>query len=326
MLESLEAIEHPGEVVRLFLVMAHCGKARMEEQALLEACKRTAGLSSRYPRPAPAIAVATATGLLSRSDGTLSITDRGRKFASQGTSGSVDLAQPQAMLLLAAMLDDTIVYRAIASVVGNFQLLNGQLHARRNSIQADPEQILFCRLLQQLGAISVSGDYYVMPKAFGDLLAQPIIQSAKLSQAELLQQLELQRRRADLAEQAVVEIEKNRLKALDRPHLAARVDRISLHDVSAGYDIASFEKNERPRLIEVKSSVGSQITFDWSAGERATAAKHPDAYFIYFVPFSYTLPELICPVVPLRNPIDMIQAGRLIEAPTGFRVSQPPKP
>ena len=58
MLQSLEAIEHPGEVARLSLVMAHRGKPRMEEQALLEACKRTAGLSSRYPRPAPAIAPA----------------------------------------------------------------------------------------------------------------------------------------------------------------------------------------------------------------------------------------------------------------------------
>jgi hypothetical protein len=72
--------------------------------------------------------------------------------------------------------------------------------------------------------------------------------------------------------------------------------------------------------------MGSQITFDWSAGERATAARHSDAYFIYFVPFSYTLPELICPVVPLRNPIDMIQTGRLVEAPTGFRATQTPKP
>lgn len=147
-----------------------------------------------------------------------------------------------------------------------------------------------------------------------------IIRAAKLTQAELLRRLELQRQRGDLAEQKALEIEKRRLADLGRPDLAARVERISPHDVSAGYDIRSFEKNETPRLVEVKSSVGSQITFEWSVGERATATKHGDAYFIYFVPFSFTLPDLTSPVVLLKNPIELIHSGRLLETPSSFHV------
>jgi hypothetical protein len=323
MLEALEAIDHVGEVARLFLVLARWGKPRMEEQALLAACKRTAGLATRYPRPAPAIAIATAAGLISRSRGAVFITDRGGRFASQGTPGAIDLTQPQAMLLLGALLDNTNVERAIASLVSNFQLVHGQLHARKNSIQPATTQVLVCRLLQQLGAISASGDYYVISKAFDALLAHLIIQAAKLTQAELLRRLELQRQRGDLAEQKALEIEKSRLADIGRPDLAARVERVSPHDVSAGYDIRSFEKNERPRLVEVKSSVGSQITFEWSVGERATATKHGEAYFIYFVPFSFNLPELTSPVVLLKNPIELIRSGRLAETPSNFHVTEP---
>ena len=323
MLEALEAIEHVGEIARLFYVLARWGRPRMEEQALLEGCRRTAGLATRYPRPRPALAIATAAGLISTSRGTISITDRGLRFASQGTPGSIDLTQPQAMLLLGAILDNNTVHRAVTTLVSNFQLVRGQLHARKNSIQPASTQLLFCRLLQQFGAISVSGDYYVISKAFDDLLASLIIQTAKLTQAELLDRLELQRQRGDLAERKVVEIERSRLQSLGRPDLAARVERISLQDVSAGYDINSFEKNEHARLIEVKSSVGSQIAFEWSAGERAAAAKHGDAYYIYFVPFSFTLPELTSSVALLKNPVELIRTGRLLEQPSSTHVTEP---
>jgi hypothetical protein len=324
MLEALEAIGHPGEVARLFLVLTRWGKPRMEEQALLEGCKRTAGFATRYSRPAPAIAIATAAGLISRCRGAVSVTDRGRRFASQGTPGTIDLTQPQAMLLLGAILDNTTVERAIATLVSNFQLVHGQLHARKNSIQPVSTQLLLCRLLQQLGAISASGDYYVISKAFDDLLAHLIIQTAKLTQAELLQRLERQRARGELAEQKVLAIEKDRLTALSRPDLAAMVERISIDDVSAGYDIKSFDKNERPRLIEVKSSVGSQIAFEWSAGERATASKQGDAYCVYFVPLSFTLPDLAAQVAILRNPVELIRSGGLVETPRGFLVTEAP--
>jgi hypothetical protein len=323
MLQALEAIEHVGEIARLFLVLGTWGKPRMEEQALLEGCKRTAGLSTRYPRPGPAITIAVSAGLLTCTKGTVALTERGRKFASQGTLGSLELTQAQAKTLLAAVLDQAAIEPAAASFLSNFQQVRGQLVARRSSIQAPATQLLLCRLLQQLGALSVTGDYYVIARAFDALLAQLIIRAAKLTQAELLRRLELQRQRGDLAEQKALEIEKTRLADLGRPDLAARVERISPHDVSAGYDIRSFEKNERPRLVEVKSSVGSQITFEWSVGERATATKHGDAYYIYFVPFSFTLPELTSPVVLLKNPVDLIRSGGLVETPSSFRVTEP---
>jgi hypothetical protein len=106
-----------------------------------------------------------------------------------------------------------------------------------------------------------------------------------------------------LAEEKVVEMERLRLLSANRSDLAAEVQRISVADVSAGYDIRSFETDDSPRFIEVKSSVGSQIIFEWSEGERAKAQGEGAAFYIYFVPFSFSLPTLTAPVVIIRNPI-----------------------
>lgn len=144
-----------------------------------------------------------------------------------------------------------------------------------------------------------------------------------MSQDELLKRLERQRKRGAIAERFVVEFERRRLFSLDRPDLAGKVEQVSIDDACAGYDIKSFEKNENPRFIEVKSSVGSQVSFEWSKKEREKAAKEEDSYFIYFVPFSFSLPNLIAPMVLLRNPIKIIQSGRLTEIPSRLQVIEP---
>jgi hypothetical protein len=124
------------------------------------------------------------------------------------------------------------------------------------------------------------------------------------------------------AEEKVVEMEQLRLLSANRSDLAAKVQRISIGDVSAGYDIRSFESDDSPRFIEVKSSVGSQIFFEWSEGERAKAQHEGAAYYIYFVPFSFSLPTLTSPVVIIRNPIAHILTGSLIEVPSNYKVME----
>jgi len=136
-----------------------------------------------------------------------------------------------------------------------------------------------------------------------------------------LKRLERQRDRGDRAENKVLEFEQTRLIELKRPDLAKQVYRISVDDVAAGYDIASFNINSSARYIEVKSSIGSQIAFQWSEGEREKAHVEKGRYFIYFVPFSFSLPALSSPIIILRDPIALINSGRLIEEPCGYRVT-----
>ena len=326
MLEALGAVEHLGEIARLFLIFNRMGQAQMEERAVIERCKCTAALATRYPRPKPAIALAISAGLIASERGVLAVTERGQKFASKGSAASLYLSHDQGKLLLGAFLDDLEVERNVAKLLRQFQSVRGQLVARKNSIEPTTTQLLFCRLLQQAGALTVSGDYYALTPSFGDVLGHLAIRGAKLTQAELLGQLERQRQRGDLAEQKALEIEIRRLLDLGRSDLAAKVVRLSLDDVSAGYDIRSYEKNGQPRFIEVKSSVGSQVQFEWSDNERERATREGDTYFVYFVPFSFTLPDLSAPIIIIKNPLSFIKSGALHETPSTYLVRERSRP
>jgi Domain of unknown function (DUF3883) len=321
-LAVLDSIEHLGEIARLLLVLASRDKPRMEEMALIAACKRTSGLATRYPRPEPALALAIKIGLVYSDNGFVKLTERGHTFFSKRAAFGLEMTNPQRQFLLGALLDDPLVEEALNIFLGNFQPVRGKLLARKNAISLAPDQLLLCRILQQVGAIQISGDYYVFKRPFDQIVERPIIHSARLSQKDLLERLERQRKRGELAEEKVVELEKMRLLALKRPDLANKIERISVDNVSAGFDVKSFERDETLRFIEVKSSVGSKIAFEWSEAERAKARQEGSAYFIYFVPFSFSLPVLTAPVIAIRNPISKIAEGVFVEIPSNYKVRE----
>lgn len=85
-----------------------------------------------------------------------------------------------------------------------------------------------------------------------------------------------------MAEEFVLEYERRRLLKHPQPKLICR---ISLEDVTAGYDIISFESERSllpDRFIEVKSFKQKEHFF-LSAGEMAAAEKLRDSYYLYIV-------------------------------------------
>ena len=89
----------------------------------------------------------------------------------------------------------------------------------------------------------------------------------------------------NLGEQIVIRYEKNRLKDLGRPDLAANIVQISLIDPPAGYDILSYDEKGQPIKIEIKTtprSPGKNFSFHLSQNQKSTA-ENSDNYFIYLV-------------------------------------------
>lgn len=250
----------------------------------------------------------------------MTITERGQQFCAGGITSNVDLFLAQGQLLLGTLLDDAIVESKSKIFLSSFQVVHGELIVRKSAILSTADQQLICRLLQQLHALKSVGDYYSINPLFETLLDRLILRASRLSEKELLARLERQRKRGQLAEEKVIEQEKERLCSHKRADLAAKVERVSIENVSAGYDIKSFEKNGRIRFIEVKSSVGSKVAFEWSTGEREKAEKEGETYYIYFVPLSFTLPRLTAPIVIIQNPFLLIKEGRFFESPCSYRV------
>jgi hypothetical protein len=81
-------------------------------------------------------------------------------------------------------------------------------------------------------------------------------------------------------EELVFHFERQRLQQQDRPDLASKVKWISeeLGD-GAGYDILSFDAKGKERLLEVKTTVGADVTpFYITRNELSVAAERPDVF------------------------------------------------
>ena len=81
---------------------------------------------------------------------------------------------------------------------------------------------------------------------------------------------------------------------VDQINPSLKVDHVALRDVSAGYDIQSFEKKDdrvEKIYIEVKAVSKSNYKFHLSVQEKQTANKLKDKYFIYLLPVDKSNPD-----------------------------------
>lgn len=120
----------------------------------------------------------------------------------------------------------------------------------------------------------------------------------QLSLEKLKEQLKNNELAGEKAELFVLEYEKKRL---GQP-LCEKVRRISEIDVSAGYDIVSFDSNksfESDRFIEVKAV--SNAGFYWSKNEYTIAKLKGDTYYLYLVDLSKTNQQDYSPHI-IQNP------------------------
>lgn len=89
------------------------------------------------------------------------------------------------------------------------------------------------------------------------------------------------------AEQVVYNYEKNRIKKFGNNLI---VDHTSLKDVSAGYDIQSYEGKDKI-FIEVKAVSLSNYKFHLSVLEYQTAINLKEKYYIYLLPVDHSKPD-----------------------------------
>lgn len=84
-------------------------------------------------------------------------------------------------------------------------------------------------------------------------------------------------------EERILEQERRSLIGFDRPDLARKVRWVSEEDGDgAGYDIRSYDPSGKERLIEVKTTRGSNTTpFYLTRNENDVAKERPDAFRLY---------------------------------------------
>jgi hypothetical protein len=104
-------------------------------------------------------------------------------------------------------------------------------------------------------------------------------------------------------EELVFHFERERLLKLDRPDLVKKIKWVSeeIGD-GAGYDILSFNANGTERLLEVKTTVGSDTTpFYLTRNELSLSTERPDAFRLCRVFEFSTHPRMFELTPPLQN-------------------------
>lgn len=120
----------------------------------------------------------------------------------------------------------------------------------------------------------------------------------QLSLEKLKKQLESNELAGEKAELFVLEYEKKRLGL----SMCEKVKRISEIDVTAGYDIVSFDSNlsqEPDRFIEVKAT--SNAGFYWSRNEYEIAKLKGNTYYLYLIDLTKINQSAYLPQI-IKNP------------------------
>jgi uncharacterized protein DUF3883 len=96
---------------------------------------------------------------------------------------------------------------------------------------------------------------------------------------------------------------------------AEKVERISNANISAGFDVFSYEVSGNEKFIEVKTTALSKLEFYLSSNEIDIAREYQHRYRIYFLSEIYGSPKLM----KIHNPL--VEVGKLLSlTPANFRV------
>ncbi len=137
---------------------------------------------------------------------------------------------------------------------------------------------------------------------FIDLMPRPLSKEANRGAAngkkpDYLKRLRQLERIGNRGEAIVVALERKRLIQAGKAHLAKKVDRVSEHDDSLGYDILSFEEDGADRSIEVKATSGKNLDrgFYITSNEVKKAAGLRN-YYVYLVFLALSKNPRVLPV------------------------------
>jgi Protein NO VEIN, C-terminal len=322
LLSLLVELGNVAELNRLLSAFSRQTTRRIGPTELVELANNSAGADYRYPNPQAALNVAFRIGLLRRVGKTVSLTRVGRMFLQSRDRKALDPSLKQDIMLLGLFLDDPHFAEVSSELFRQF----GRGSVDRLESKTPPSSWTnpmqhAAMVFQQLGVMRELDGALIVDPIYEPFVVELVVK-ASIDEETLWRRLEAQRIRARDAEEFVKREEQRRLAQAGRKDLSLLVVRVSAHDVSAGYDIRSFNVDDSPRYIEVKSSIGTLIRFDWSVMERNFADKNGDSYWIYFVPLAASLENRTMPIWMLADPVGLIRSGVLGETPSRYAVSE----
>jgi hypothetical protein len=232
----------------------------------------------------------TRMGLVEESDSGFRLSDLGHYVLQLGVTGDVYPTENQVSSFIECLFSGRgLLERTLSNFFLSFGVSPGgeTFRARIADFRFESHERDIGELLAYLNVLSIQNGWYVVIPTYLDRV-QGIRASARGMSPEDLEAILLRRREiGETAELMCLEFEKQRLVELGKPVHAKMVEHTGGIDISAGYDISSFDgvasSVEHDRFIEVKASTSSDFRFFWSGNEINTARKLGAKYWIYYL-------------------------------------------
>lgn len=285
-------IESNGNVGEIALVLRALQKGPLEDWALTACVYRQASVSVRIPEPKKLIKATLLLNLIEarnvKKKKAIYLTKLGRQFIKFKTLEKDRLTKEQGKLIFSVAVEKTDILEDILTIMNIFNLSQeGDFWVDGNDTRIDSIEGQILRLFQQLKIATYKDGNIVIKKEDKEWLFVLISSKHDVDIANLMDLLALKRKYGTMAEDFVLQREKERLVDCGRRDLSALVRKISDQNVAAGYDILSFNGNSLEdrydRFIEVKGSVNDQLIFYISRNEVQVARKLQNKYWIYCV-------------------------------------------
>ncbi len=285
-------IKSNGNLGEIALVLRPLQKGALEDWVLKVCIYKQAGVSTRIPEPDTLINASAVLGLVEirkrKKNRVVSLSRLGKNIVRLKTVEKDRLTKQQGKIIFSIALEKMDIIDDVLSVINMFNIYqNGdfRISSNDNRINYLEDQIL--RLFQQLKIATYQNGNIIVEKKDKEWLIALISSIRETSIDELLDLLTLKRKYGIMAEDFVLRKEKERLVKIGRMDLASLVKKISDQNISAGYDILSFDGCKSSlipdRFIEVKGSSNNQLVFYISKNEIQIAQKMQDKYWIYCV-------------------------------------------
>jgi len=207
-----------------------------------------------------------------------------------------ELSEKQKDYLNYQMLISLSIRKRILKVLDKFKKDNyGHLYWRETSCDKIDDNILF-NLLKQTNFFQFDGDTIRLNEKYENELIVTILSPKGISLQDYFKIAAENALRGSLAEKYVIEFEKQRLKNLSGFAKIDKIKYISPQNVSAGYDIESFNSSKSKyydRYIEVKSGQSTKIHFFITRNELDKAKDIGPNYWLYYVKMVSRTPKSI---------------------------------
>ena len=296
------------EIARLMFVWRLHGMEPAAEEVLCHWARSTAAWTRTAPVPRQAILALQHLGLLTtNTSGECLPSPALLAVPTEDVEQPEDMPSSLGLRIFERMIDDDRFRNRLDEVLQFCRIQEDVVTAQWCYVPPVERRNMAWLWLQQLALARHDGAIVQLARPLEPYVLEAGIGPAPLSQAELDRRLQSQRRRAILAEDYVVTLERTRLSTLGIPELAEAVRRISDDDVAAGFDVLSFDGTGRRRFIEVKSSAGVRNWFVWSHNEYRCAQDRRDAYWIAWAGWSARLPEGPCEVAWFQDPATLLE-------------------